>query len=107
VLLADVGTVLGCGAHLRRLRRTRIGPYRVEDSAPPDAPGAPSSVEAAVAHLPRLDLPEEEARAASHGSILGPAGIPGPYAVFGPDGRLLGIYRDDGAKARPHVILPG
>ncbi|MBA3690923.1 MAG: tRNA pseudouridine(55) synthase TruB, partial [Actinobacteria bacterium] len=27
VLLADVGTILGCGAHLIRLRRTAVGPF--------------------------------------------------------------------------------
>ena len=31
--------------------------------------------------------------------------IDGPYAVFGPDDALKGIYRDDGAKARPEVVL--
>jgi tRNA pseudouridine synthase B-like protein len=25
--------------------------------------------------------------------------------VFGPDGRLIAIYEDDGAKARPQVVL--
>jgi tRNA pseudouridine55 synthase len=106
VLVADVGAALGCGAHLIRLRRTRIGPYRVEDAGPPDAARTPAPVEAAVAHLPRVDLSEDEARAASHGSILAPAGMTGPYAAFAPDGRLVGIYRDDGAKSRPEVVLP-
>jgi hypothetical protein len=36
---------------------------------------------------------------------LGPAAIDGPYAVFGPDGALKGIYRDAGASARPEVVL--
>jgi tRNA pseudouridine55 synthase len=107
VLLADVGTVLGCGAHLRALRRTRIGPYRVEDASGIEAIGEPAPLEAAVAHLPRIDLPEEEARAAANGSILAPAGIGGPYGVFAQGGRLIGIYRDHGSKARPEVILPG
>jgi tRNA pseudouridine55 synthase len=106
VLVADVGSALGCGAHLIRLRRTQIGPYRVEDASAPNAAGRPAPVETAVAHLPRVDLTEDEARAASHGSILAPAGIAGPYAVFDPDGRLVGIYRDDGAKSRPDVVLP-
>jgi tRNA pseudouridine55 synthase len=61
----------------------------------------------AVAHLPRVQLSADEARAAGNGSILAPAGLAGPYAVFAPDGRLVGIYLDDGAKARPQVILPG
>lgn len=105
VLAADVGMALDCGAHLIRLRRTAIGPFLVERALPPDAPGRPLPVEAAVAHLPRVELEPEEARVARHGSILGPAGIPGPYAVFDPDGKLVGVYRDEGPKGRPEVIL--
>jgi tRNA pseudouridine55 synthase len=59
----------------------------------------------AVAHLPHLDLDEDEAIAAGHGRILGPAGIAGPYAVFAPDGTLIGVYQDEGTQARPQVIL--
>jgi tRNA pseudouridine55 synthase len=105
VLAADVGSALGCGAHLTRLRRTAIGSFAVEDAGPPDEPGALLSVGRAVAHLPRLELEPEEARVARHGSILGPAGIVGPYALFDQDGTLLGIYQDDGPKARPEVVL--
>lgn len=105
VLAADLGRDLGCGAHLARLVRTRIGPFRLEDARPPESPRL-LPVFAAVAHLPRLDLDGDEARAASHGSILAPAGIDGPYAVVGPGDTLIGIWRDDGAKARPEVVLP-
>ena len=103
-LVADVGRALGCGAHLTALRRTAIGPFRVEDARPPED-ADPQPIERAVAHLPRLPLEPEEARAASHGRALGPAAIEGPYAVFDPDGTLIGIYRDEGAMARPEVIL--
>ncbi|HRH37605.1 MAG TPA: tRNA pseudouridine(55) synthase TruB [Flavobacteriales bacterium] len=34
-LAHDIGQVLGCGAHLSALRRTAIGPHRVEDAHPP------------------------------------------------------------------------
>lgn len=105
VLLADVGTALGCGAHLTRLRRTSIGPFEVERATPPDAPGTPLPLERVVAHLPRVDLEPEEAIAAGHGRILGPAGLGGPYAVFSPQGRLVGVYEDEGPKARPQVII--
>lgn len=105
VLVADVGKLLGCGAHLMRLVRTRIGPFKLADAVPPDAPDALMPVERSVRHLPRLDLGEEEAKAATHGRPLGPAGIEGPYAVFDPEGRLIGVYRDQGARARPDVIL--
>ena len=108
VLAADVGTALGCGAHLTALRRTAIGHFRVEDAGSPDVPGTPLPLERAVAHLPRIDVEPDEAEAVTHGRILAPAGIAGPYGVFGPGGRVLGVYHDDGAKARPLVILvPG
>ncbi|HMC96170.1 MAG TPA: tRNA pseudouridine(55) synthase TruB [Flavobacteriales bacterium] len=35
-LAHDIGQVLGCGAHLSALRRTAIGPYRVEDADAPE-----------------------------------------------------------------------
>jgi len=104
VLVADVGRALGCGAHLVRLRRTAIGPFRVEEARPPGV-GEPLPIERAIGHLPSVHLDAEEARAASHGRLLGPAAIDGPYAVFGPDGALKGIYRDAGASARPEVVL--
>jgi tRNA pseudouridine55 synthase len=31
-LAADIGAALGCGAHLTALRRTRIGPFRVQEA---------------------------------------------------------------------------
>jgi len=105
VLAADVGEALGCGAHLIALRRTAIGPFDVTDARPPEDPGEPLPLDRAVAHLPRCDLIAEEAVAASHGRILGPAAIEGPYGVYDPDGKLVGVYRDDGGKARPLVIL--
>ncbi|HEX6844298.1 MAG TPA: tRNA pseudouridine(55) synthase TruB [Actinomycetota bacterium] len=105
VLAADVGNALGVGAHLTALRRTAIGGFDVRDARPPQDPGTPLPVERAVDHLPRLDLDEIEAEAASHGRVLGPAGIEGPYGVFGPGGRLIGVWRDDGPKARPEMVL--
>jgi tRNA pseudouridine55 synthase len=107
VLLSDVGSSLGCGAHLTRLRRLSIGPFEVADATAPDAPGAPLPIERAVAHLPRIVLEPEEAVAAGHGRILGPLGLAGPYAVWSPEGRMIGVYEDDGGKAVPQVILAG
>lgn len=105
VLAAELGDALGCGAHLTALERTEIGPFRDEDATPPDAPTLLPPA-AAVKHLPRVVLSEDESRAARSGSILGPSGEPGPCAVLDPDGVLIGVWRDDGAKARPEVVLP-
>ena len=102
---SDVGAALSCGAHLIALRRAAIGPYSVDDAVAPDRAGEPLPLDAAVGHLPRLDIDADEAVAASHGRPLGPAGLTGPYGVFGPNGLLIGVYEDDGPRARPQVIL--
>ena len=104
-LVADVGQALGCGAHLSALRRTAIGPFSVDRASPPSEPGPLLPIETAVAHLAGVTLQEEEAAVAVHGRVLGPAGIPGPYRALSPDGTLIGIYRDDGSRAVPEVIL--
>jgi tRNA pseudouridine55 synthase len=105
VLAADVGDALGVGAHLTALRRTAIGRFDVADARPPGHPGDPLPLEAAVAHLPRIDLDDIEAEAAGHGKVLAPAGLEGPYGVFGPGGGLVGVWRDDGPRALPEMVL--
>ena len=65
----------------------------------------PLPLERAIAHLPRLELSAEEAVERSSTPGPGPAGIHGPYAVFAPGGTLIGVYEDEGPKARPQVIL--
>ena len=105
-LVHDVGQALGAGAHLAALRRTAIGPFRVERAVPPErAAEGLLPVDTAVAHLASITLHPEEARVAPTGCCLGPAGLEGPYRALGPDGRLIGIYHDEGAKAVPDVIL--
>jgi tRNA pseudouridine55 synthase len=99
---------LGRRSDAARISRTAIGPLEVFGATSPEDPGVPLPIETAVRHLPRIQLDPEEAIAAGHGRILGPAGIDGPYGVYAPDGRLIGIYRDDFTKATPEMILaPG
>jgi len=105
VLVADVGCAVGSAAHLTHLRRTRIGPFQVDEARAPEDLGSPLPLEEAVRHLPALALSADEAVAASHGRPLGPAGIEGPYATFDPAGRLVAVYRDEHAKAVPVMVL--
>ena len=108
VLVADLGRDVGSGAHVIRLVRTRVGPFSLDGARRLDDSLEPLSPEEAVRHMPSLVLDQEEAGAAGHGRPLGPAGIEGPYAVFGPDGRLIAVYRDEHAKAVPEMVLaPG
>jgi tRNA pseudouridine55 synthase len=105
VLATEVGRAVGSAAHLIRLRRMRVGPFTLEEARAPDDPGEPLPTEEAVRHLPHLPLDAEEARAASHGRPLGPAGFKGPYAVLDPAGKLVAVYRDESAKAVPVMVM--
>lgn len=105
-LVAEVGARLGCGAHLTRLVRTRIGHFSLDEAKPPDDVGGVLPLETAVAHLPRLDLSEDEAIAARHGRPLGPPESPGFHAAVDPAGKLVGIYRDCGTRSCPEVVIP-
>lgn len=91
-LVADLGD-----AYCEELRRTAIGPFRVEDAVAPDAPDLAERVlglDAALAFLPRVELAPDAARAAGHGravagSAEGPvllADAAGPIAIAEPRG---------------------
>lgn len=107
-LAADLGHLLGGGAHLRNLRRTAVGEFTLDEAAPPDE-CALLPVETAVRGLTRVPADANLAALVATGRVL-PRPIDmgeGPWAVFGPDDRLIAVYeafRDD--EAKPAVVLP-
>jgi tRNA pseudouridine55 synthase len=113
-LAADLGEALGGGAHLRNLRRTAIGSFRVEDAVPVEALAAahlrpPAD---ALRDVEAVTVDEDLAVQVGHGrklttAVLG-AGGPGPWAVLDRAGSLLAVYERhrDGA-AKPAVVLAG
>jgi tRNA pseudouridine55 synthase len=74
-LVADLGD-----AYCEELRRTAIGPFRVEDAGAPDELDRVVPLgDALGAFLPRVELDADAARAAGHGrEIDAPAGAPVP-----------------------------
>lgn len=75
-LAHDLGQALGSGGHLAALRRTAIGDFTMEDAVALEALSSGNLLEhlrppdAAVAHLPRLDLPAEDAERLAYGQPL-------------------------------------
>ncbi|RZU74048.1 tRNA pseudouridine synthase B [Micromonospora kangleipakensis] len=107
----DVGLALGVGGHLTALRRTAVGDFTLAEAATLDEleQRAPEVVNlpldaAADRYFPRRDATPDEARILSHGGPLDPAGITGPYAVFGPDG-LIAIVSERDGRARAEIVL--
>jgi tRNA pseudouridine55 synthase len=107
----DLGRALGTGGHLTALRRTRVGVF-TEDQAVgldelagrPDPVAVPLSAAVAAA-FPRRDVDADQARRLGHGGRLEPAGLAGPYGVFGPDGDVIALVTEDGGSARPSVVF--
>jgi len=107
VLAADLGVLLGGGAHLRRLRRTAIGPFDGAAAVALDdvSPACLLPPLAAVGHLPRVEVDEEGAAAVGHGKVLPAWEGSGPWAVTGAAGDLLAVYEPfRTGLAKPAVV---
>lgn len=120
VLAADLGTQLGCGAHLAGLRRTRSGPFRIEQAHPPEQLARDAErgeIEArilsplAVLGLPAICLSSQEAARAERGDVVntpGPQIPPGTQVVaHDGEGHVVGILESrPGRRLKPLRILP-
>jgi tRNA pseudouridine55 synthase len=98
VLAADLGAALGGGAHLRNLRRTRVGSFTLGEARRLDELGredvlAPA---AGLRDLESVTVGPEVSRNVAHGLALDRvavgAGGDGPWAVLDGTGELLAVY---------------
>ena len=112
VLAADLGAALGGGAHLRRLRRTAVGPWKETDATPLESLGIEQVLPPAAA-LPWLTpvvVGADVEMDVRHGKVLdrrylGVAGE-GPWPIIGLSGDLLAVYQLYGEQtAKPSVVL--
>jgi tRNA pseudouridine55 synthase len=120
-LAADVGEVVGCGAHVEALQRTRLGPFTIAEAVPwaivrdgnPDVLGGrvlPS--DRAVPHLSAVRLEDTAATRLRRGQRLAPGqfAAPGPLdqtepcRLYGGD-VFLGIGELDPGGLRPLRLL--
>jgi tRNA pseudouridine55 synthase len=111
----DLGASLDVGGHLIALRRTAVGGFTLAEAstldeltARVDAGGSPIGMsldEAAGRFFVRRDATPDETVTMSHGAPLTPAGIEGPYAVFGPDGTVIAVVSERDGKARAEVVF--
>ena len=108
-LARDIGAALGCGAHLAALRRTAVGPLRLEDAVSPDAVTPRTLRDAAVlvAHLPRRQVDKKERDAVLHGRPI-------PAAPPADGGRLMALFAGEavlavaeqvGEQLRPRTVV--
>ena len=122
-LARDAGAALGCGAHLVRLRRTRVGRFGIGDAltleqfeagacGDPERPTVPLIPldDAARAMFPAIGLDPREAAALAHGQAPARRNLPdgsGPLAAIAPDGRVVGLVARSGDRLRALTVFLG
>lgn len=114
-LAEDIGELLGCGAHLASLVRTRVGALTLdravtlpalEAMAPEERMQALLPVDALLQGLPRVALGERQAKLFAHGGQLDIGGAPGLKRVYGPGETLLGTAElDDRGMLNPRRLI--
>jgi len=121
-LAHDLGQLLGCGAHLESLRRTRAGPFALSDALTLEALAGGGDTIASrlvdpnrlLAGMAAVTPTEEGQRRAWNGNTLAPAHLEAPVALGGganvrvltPSGEVLAVaeWRNDGLL-HPLVVL--
>ncbi|GGW81879.1 tRNA pseudouridine synthase B [Streptomyces lucensis JCM 4490] len=111
-LARDLGADLGVGGHLTALRRTRVGPYKLDAARTLDQLQQELTVmpiaEAAAAAFPRWEVDTKRARLLLNGVRLEMpdeyAGA-GPVAVFDAEGRFLALVETHKGKAKSLAVF--
>ena len=105
-LAADLGTLLGGGAHLRNLRRTMVAPFTIDEAAPPDTCELLSPA-AAVRSMTTIVADAELAARIANGAVLDAPDGDGPWAYLDETGDVLAVYEAHrGGLAKPAVVIP-
>jgi tRNA pseudouridine55 synthase len=113
-LAADLGGALGGCAHLKALRRLRVGSFTLDearalDAIEADPAAAVVPLAEAMRDLERVALDAEAARAVAHGVAFAPGALAvsgdGPFALLDDSGALLAVYEQRGAGLRPAVVV--
>ena len=112
-LARDLGRALGIGGHLSVLRRTRVGPFRLDEAHAVEDPDVEARLiapaDAAGQLFPVAQLTEAETVDLGHGKrIVRPdlVGVAGPIAAVSPAGRLIGLVELRGDSAKSLVNFP-
>ncbi|MFE9256000.1 tRNA pseudouridine(55) synthase TruB [Streptomyces sp. NPDC006879] len=111
-LARDLGADLGTGGHLTALRRTRVGPYKLDRARTLEQLQQELTVmpigDAATAAFPRWDLDTRRAKLLGNGVRLempDEYATGSPVAVFDPHGRLLALVESKGGKAKALAVF--
>ncbi|MDS1270568.1 tRNA pseudouridine(55) synthase TruB [Lipingzhangella sp. LS1_29] len=109
-LARDLGVSLGVGGHLTALRRTRVGPYDLDQARTLEELAEECTIvplAAAVdAAFPRRDLSGEQARRIAHGNRIPSADMgSSPVGLFDPTGQVVALGEERQDHTKPIVVF--
>ena len=109
-LAADLGRALGGGAHLRALRRTRVGHFGIDEACPLDALEVRPMIDA-MRGTASVTVADPMVALIRNGRVfardeLGVGPGDGPWSVVSSTGELLAVYASHGSeRVKPTVVL--
>lgn len=114
-LAHELGEALGCGAHLKALRRTLSGPFTLEQALPLEkieqlgasAVQSLVSMEEALREMPAFTVSAAEVSRVLHGGVVELAGPAGVHRVLSPSGQLLAIAELVGGRLKYRRVMQG
>lgn len=117
-LVRDLGEALGCGAHVAELRRLWVDPFReprlwtigelerLAERGEHCLDACLLPVERGMASWAPVEVDAAQARRLAHGqAVTGPFHGSGTVAIYGPDGRALGLGELQDGRLRPQRLF--
>jgi tRNA pseudouridine55 synthase len=107
-LAHDLGRLVGCGAHLTALRRTRSGEFCIQDAVSLDHAAAADLIpmERLLAWMPRIDVSEMEERKVRHGNPVDAGEAVARFArIFNKEGEFIAVAAVENGLASPRLVL--
>lgn len=104
----DLGQKLGVGGLVQTLRRTRVGPFTVEQGVGLDVDPATVKVEpmtAALAGMPQVSIDREAELRFRRGQAVSGESTAGEVAVLDEAGALIGIGAAESGRVRPQIVF--
>ena len=107
-LAADLGLVLGGGAHLRNLRRTRVGSFGEDEALPLEEIILQKPIEG-MRDFEIVRVDEDTRKEVSYGRVFDRKRLElekqGPWVLVDYSGQLLAVYKEHGDSIKPVVVI--
>ena len=104
----NIALVLGGGAHLRNLRRTRVGSFGEDEALPLEEIILQKPIEG-MRDFEMVRVDEDTRKEVSYGRVFDRKRLElekqGPWVLVDYSGQLLAVYKEHGDSIKPVVVI--